>query len=675
MSFYGEGIFYGEGAFYSPSGIDVPIGVDFHRTDIDGIYTFRWTFQQAYFNPLLSTYDYQLQIDTVSTFDSLNLATYETTSVTDTIPVISPYVITLTSPVRVLVVESATTTFTEDTTGTPLVGQYFVDLTGGTLTFNVTDAGTSLKIIYVSSPSEDILEYQRGNVVKGFSVPVYPRLESQQLTFYARVRVKSLLTFSDWSNTLIVTTIENIQREAADRLITSLPDRHVYPRDEILLPLASRTKVISKVFETWANEFDLEYLEKELTKVDALVNKSRDEVLYSSYGNKFGFPKPGFMQFTDYRYILAGVWFGSLIGGTYGAVKNIGRAFTGVDPEIIPFVDLIDFVTAGEETTTEKFIIPLVPSFTHTLSKIPRIDPSVRGCSISGLNAGEIVTAGLTLTINLNGDGAQSISLAANITGLTVAADIQAKVRALTAFTPSNQSAYDNFLAEFNTILIQYSLASGTDGPSSTVVVSGGTAAATLKLGIANGGFEETGLTYVTGSPISGEYTVNFNTGLLTFAAADFGRGPFFILYQAIDTIYTYTPGQRVQVGSVPLVPSYTIPLTYAPSGGLAPTIPGFAWVSDYIVTSRGEIGPRVGEFTINFGTGVVTFNSADAGAPATITYYTLPPTIYSRTESGFSILIRLHNPAQFTLDLTIIEFLIKQIIPAHTRFVLEVVT
>lgn len=98
---------------------------------------------------------------------------------------------------------------------------------------------------------------------------------------------------------------------------------------------------------------------------------------------------------------------------------------------------------------------------------------------------------GGSLDINLDGDGAQTISLGQNVSGGTIAADVQAKVRALSAVSPQHQSAYNNFEATFGS---QYVLSSGSVGPTSSVVVTNSVDnATTLKLGATNGGTEYVG--------------------------------------------------------------------------------------------------------------------------------------------------------------------------------------
>lgn len=110
--------------------------------------------------------------------------------------------------------------------------------------------------------------------------------------------------------------------------------------------------------------------------------------------------------------------------------------------------------------------------------------------SISAAAPATSATSGDTLILNINGDSIQTIILATSATGAAVAADIQAKVRSLTAATASNQTAYDSFTAAYSSSL--YTLTSGTS-PIGTVVVTGGTAAVALKLGISNGGIESEG--------------------------------------------------------------------------------------------------------------------------------------------------------------------------------------
>lgn len=103
------------------------------------------------------------------------------------------------------------------------------------------------------------------------------------------------------------------------------------------------------------------------------------------------------------------------------------------------------------------------------------------------------------LTLSLDGDPPQHITLGTQTSGADVAAAIQAAVRALMAINPALQPAYDLFRADWNSTAVNaYALRSGTAGPSSSVLVStpgtGHDGAAALKLGLANGGLEPVGM-------------------------------------------------------------------------------------------------------------------------------------------------------------------------------------
>ena len=86
------------------------------------------------------------------------------------------------------------------------------------------------------------------------------------------------------------------------------------------------------------------------------------------------------------------------------------------------------------------------------------------------------------------GEGAQTITLYNDFTAAAVAADIQAKVRALFPANP----IFSSFTAAYG-INSLYVLTSGIPGAGSLCTVTGGTAAAALKLGVANGGVEVVG--------------------------------------------------------------------------------------------------------------------------------------------------------------------------------------
>ena len=95
------------------------------------------------------------------------------------------------------------------------------------------------------------------------------------------------------------------------------------------------------------------------------------------------------------------------------------------------------------------------------------------------------------LSLSINGEAAQAITLPSGAVGATMAAAIQAAVQALSAVNPVLQAAYDEFTCVFSGD--KFILTSGMVGDNSAVVVSAGTLATALNLGTGAGGTEHAG--------------------------------------------------------------------------------------------------------------------------------------------------------------------------------------
>lgn len=116
------------------------------------------------------------------------------------------------------------------------------------------------------------------------------------------------------------------------------------------------------------------------------------------------------------------------------------------------------------------------------------------GYSLSATSPATTTTSpALNMKVALSGEAAQSIALTGALaSAAAIAADIQTKVRALTAAVPANQVDYNGFTCVV-TATGRYLLRNGTISAGKTVVVTNGATddvAASLKLGIANGGTE-----------------------------------------------------------------------------------------------------------------------------------------------------------------------------------------
>lgn len=84
----------------------------------------------------------------------------------------------------------------------------------------------------------------------------------------------------------------------------------------------------------------------------------------------------------------------------------------------------------------------------------------------------------LSFKINLNGDGAQTVTVAAGLTGSGLASAVQTAVRALTPTDPFKAAAYSGFTASYDSASGRFTFASGvtgvpnTAGSTGTVVVT-----------------------------------------------------------------------------------------------------------------------------------------------------------------------------------------------------------
>ena len=158
-----------------------------------------------------------------------------------------------------------------------------------------------------------------------------------------------------------------------------------------------------------------------------------------------------------------------------------------------------------------------LPTSFETTTEVVNIIPS--GSSVSHVYPATNISAGETLILNIDGDGPRTIVLALSTTMIDIAADIQAKVRALTANNPALQTSYDNFTATSSLVngAPVYKLISGGTGYNSRVLVLGGTADLLnigLLLGVFQGGQEFRGGSAVLNHLPGGVLTVTDSTGV-----------------------------------------------------------------------------------------------------------------------------------------------------------------
>lgn len=268
MNFY-QSILYGT-QFYGPSGTDVPQDLRFYRTNTDNVYVFHWGFKELFIGPILSTLDFELQIDFDSSFSTPNLQTFT---------------------------------------------------------------------------SANVIDFQNGDVRKGFAVTMFPRLDKTEQTAFARVRAfdPSTSSFSGYSLILQFTILEKFQVEEAENIINNLPDRHVYNKEDVLRPVSERNTLLYQFAEMYGSEIDQTKLETILTSTNITIDLCRDEQLFDNFGTLFNYTKPQDQEFVEYRECIRALIDGSLVGGTLDAIQRVIRCFTGISPIVQNIRDRADF--------------------------------------------------------------------------------------------------------------------------------------------------------------------------------------------------------------------------------------------------------------------------------------------------------------------------------------------
>jgi hypothetical protein len=337
----------------------IPQNLSFYRTSVDNSYVFWWNFEQQAYVPGLAILNYELDIDTSPNFNSPNFQSFG-------LQVIQNEVINNTTA----------NVFSSNTVGsTSLVltpnfyTGYVVRIVAGTgagqlrliagnnsnsfttaFDWSTIPDNTSVFIVYQSN----VQNFQNGNVAKGYQIQVANRQQNPLATYYARVRTLSTtVPVSDYSSTLKFQLLDAVDQSTATGMLTGLPDYHIYDQEVAKLPLSQRNTLLWNILYMYGQQYDNEFLNKELTRLDLYLALTRDEFLFSNWGIYFNFIKPVSMQYVDYRLCIIAMVEASLEGSTAQAIIDIALAFTGVGPLIVSIRDIADFFLT---TIRESFI-------------------------------------------------------------------------------------------------------------------------------------------------------------------------------------------------------------------------------------------------------------------------------------------------------------------------------
>jgi len=182
---------------------------------------------------------------------------------------------------------------------------------------------------------------------------------------------------------------------------------------------------------------------------------------------------------------------------------------------------------------------------------------------ISG--AATVTTSGAgnnSFNIDLNGDGAQVVTVANGLTGSALASAIQTAVRALSATDPFKASAYSGFTASYDVGTQKFTFTSGMTGTANVagstgtaVVTANGvdTLAAATNMTGGTGVVTSTGTDFLIADPVG---TSNFSTSLTVFDSLGNGH--------VLNTYFTKIGGnswnynQVTDASAVTVLPGFT---------------------------------------------------------------------------------------------------------------------
>lgn len=551
--------------YYLPVGNEAltPQKLSFYRTDTDNVYVFYWRFQEIAYSPLLADLVYELQIDNNSSFSSpqvYRLDTVQTSLFTGLTTSFSSA--DTIGDVNLNLVPNQYIGATVQITAGTGVGQIGVVASNTINTFTLTTNwfvvpdSTSVYSVFQSN----VLNFQNGNVAKGFEVVVPNRHLNPQGTFYARVRtLLQTSPLTNFSSTLTFQLLNAVDVSTADALITSLPDYHIYNQDVAKLPLSQRVTLLWKVMFMYGTQFDNSFLVKELTRLDNYLLLTRDENLFDNWGTFFSFPKPNNMVFVDYRVALLSLVAAALEGSTIDAITQVVEDFYGVSPLIQPIRDIADFfLTTIQEVfpapgTTNIYRLVQNASFVPNTMQIFRDGPTTHTLLTSGVD-----------------------------------------------FFPSER------LPGFSTLI--------TDPSGNTLTV-----------------FYD----------ISEPEPLIFDpadVGLLLTGVMGLTHGNNHVFGIGSSFFTQLTPGNQIGDGQV--------------------------WGTVQAISSNVELtltSPWQGNTEL---VDLIRLKYTDQQIP--------PNTIWDKNTQAFGVLVTVNNPGQFNIDQNTIEFLIKQILPAHVKLFIE---
>jgi len=123
-------------------------------------------------------------------------------------------------------------------------------------------------------------------------------------------------------------------QEIAENLLVVIPDKNVYNKEILHKEKLERNTVLWNILSVYAEEFDKAYKEAYRLGRDNYLNDVREKAIYNNFGTFFGLQKTIKWEWVEYRELIRTFIKAALVGGTMAALGRALEVITGAYPKI-----------------------------------------------------------------------------------------------------------------------------------------------------------------------------------------------------------------------------------------------------------------------------------------------------------------------------------------------------
>lgn len=211
----------------------------------------------------------------------------------------------------------------------------------------------------------DVLEFQNGDVVKGYEIELSKRQLDKELNYYCRVRINGGGFKSAWTSPVEFSINQNYSKTLADKYFEELADDNIYPK-------SVKSTNAYYLLRSFGKEEDLQWYELDKLRRNILLRESQDSTIYDYFGYLVGYKRPLNTTAVEYKERVIQLWdkFINYPATVYG-LEEIIKMWTVETPLIYPLVDQQDWVL-GESYLYDSTYLSLTPYIQFNSLNPPR---------------------------------------------------------------------------------------------------------------------------------------------------------------------------------------------------------------------------------------------------------------------------------------------------------------